>query len=70
MTGISHLSPIENVLCDDDDNNLDMREDFSGNSCEKTMSSLSHKLAVETEDSNTYLCFIFIFSVFKNIFIY
>lgn len=57
MTGISHLSPIENVLCDDDDNNLDIRVDFSENSCEKIMSPLSHKLAVETEDlySNTYL---------------
>jgi len=53
MTGISYLSPVKNVLCEED-NNLDIME--------------SHKLAVDTDTEtenlyNTYLCFIFIFYI-------
>jgi len=74
MTGISYLSPIENVLCDEEDNDLDI--DFSENLYEKNISSQSHtlinnikshKLAVDTETEdlyyNTYLCFIFTFYI-------
>jgi len=75
MTGISYLSPIKNVLCDEEDNNnLDIN--FSENPYEKNKSSQSdtlinniesHKLAVDTETEDlyniTYLYFIFTFYI-------
>lgn len=75
MTGISYLSPIKNVLCDEkDNNNYDI--DFSENSYEKNKSSQSHtlinnieshKLAVDTETEDLYnikyLYFIFTFYI-------
>jgi len=79
MTGIRYLSPIENVLCEEHNNldtefhklavDTEAEDLYKENVlCEEdnNLDIESHKLAVdiETEDLyNTYLCFIFSFSI-------